>query len=63
VLAVPWFTVAREFRRREQLGFDPAEPDVPTLVRQGRKIEAVKRYREQHPGTSLRQAKHAVDGL
>jgi hypothetical protein len=63
VLAVPWFTAAREFRRRQQLSFDPAEQDVLTLARQGRKIEAVKRYREQHPGMSLREAKHAVDGL
>jgi hypothetical protein len=63
LVAVPWFTAARESRRREQFGFDPDEQDVLTLVRQGRKIEAIKRYREQHPGISLREAKHVVDGL
>lgn len=37
-------------------------PDVEALIRDGRKIEAIKRYRELH-GVGLREAKDAVDAL
>jgi ribosomal protein L7/L12 len=67
LLAANWFLVARRLRRREQLGFGQGMPeagqDVLTLVRQGRKIEAIKRYRQLNPGIGLREAKHVVDGL
>jgi len=65
VLAAVWFQSARQLRRREQL--DQAAPgagqDVLTLVRQGRKIEAIKRYRALNPGIGLREAKHVIDEL
>jgi ribosomal protein L7/L12 len=38
----------------------PAGADVEELVRRGRKIEAIRRYREQH-GVGLKDAKDAVD--
>jgi MYXO-CTERM domain-containing protein len=67
LLAVGWFFVGRQYRRREQLGFDRELPgagqDVQTLLRQGRKIEAIKLYRQLHPGIGLREARHAVDEL
>jgi ribosomal protein L7/L12 len=40
-----------------------ATPEVVTLVERGRKIEAIKRYREQNPGIGLKQAKDIIDGL
>jgi ribosomal protein L7/L12 len=65
VLAGVWLGLARQLRRREQL--DRAAPgaghDVLTLVRQGRKIEAIKRYRDLNPGITLREAKDAIDEL
>lgn len=67
LLSASWFLTARQFRRREQLGFGQdlpgAGPDVVTLVRQGRKIEAIKRYRQLNPGIGLREAKHVIDEL
>lgn len=67
VLAACLVPQARQYGRRERLGFDLALPaagqDVHTLLRQGRKIEAIKRYRELNPGIGLREAKHVVDGL
>jgi ribosomal protein L7/L12 len=39
------------------------EPEVVILVEQGRKIQAIKRYREQNPGTGLKEAKDVIDGL
>jgi hypothetical protein len=65
VLAFVWLISARTLRRRERL--DEAAPagghDVLTLVRQGRKIEAIKQYRNMNPGVGLREAKRAVDEL
>jgi ribosomal protein L7/L12 len=67
MMAASFFLVARQLRRRERLGFDQEAPeagqDVLTLLRQGRKIEAIKRYRQLHPGIGLRDAKRAVDEL
>ena len=40
-----------------------AEQDVVTLLRQGRNIEAIKRYRDLNPGVGLREAKLVIDGL
>ena len=47
-----------------------AVPLAPTMtdsvvdqIRRGRKIEAIKLYREQHPGTGLKEAKEAVDQM
>jgi len=37
--------------------------DVLDLVRRGRKIEAIKLYRELNPGTGLKQAKDAVEQI
>jgi Ribosomal protein L7/L12 C-terminal domain len=39
------------------------EPEVVILVEQGRKIQAIKRYRELNPGTGLKEAKDVIDGL
>jgi ribosomal protein L7/L12 len=44
------------------LGDDQALQEVSSLVRQGRKIEAIKRYREA-TGLGLKEAKDAVDAL
>jgi hypothetical protein len=64
-VAVGWFSVARQAGRRAQFDGElpEAEPDVLTLVEQGRNIEAIKRYRELHPSVGLREAKHVVDRL
>lgn len=37
--------------------------EVLVLVRQGRKIQAIKRYRELNPGIGLKQAKDVIEGL
>jgi hypothetical protein len=67
VCAACFIPAARQFSRRARLGFDrtvpAAEQDVLTLLKQGRNIEAIKRYRELNPGVGLREARHAVDGL
>ena len=67
VLAAAFIPQARQFSRRERLGFDRALPvaeqDVVTLLRQGRNIEAIKRYRDLNPGVRLREAKLVIDGL
>jgi phosphodiesterase/alkaline phosphatase D-like protein len=39
-----------------------ASPDVEALVRDGRKIDAIKRYRKLH-GVGLKEAKDAVEAL
>jgi hypothetical protein len=66
-LAANFFLQARQLRRRQQLGFDQELPeggqDVQALVAQGRKIEAIKRYRQLNPGIGLREAKRIVDEL
>jgi len=40
-----------------------ASADVVDLVRRGRKIEAIKLYRELNPGMDLKQAKDAVEQI
>ena len=40
---------------------DDSMADVKRMVDEGRKIDAVKSYRELHPGLSLREAKEAVE--
>ena len=64
-LAAGQLHYARQFRRRDRLGQAPpgAEEDVATLARQGRKIEAIKRYRQLNPGIGLREAKQVIDEL
>jgi hypothetical protein len=64
-LAAGQLYYARQFRRRDLLGQAPpgAEEDVAALVHQGRKIEAIKRYRQLNPGVGLREAKQVIDGL
>jgi hypothetical protein len=45
-------------------GASPADPsEVQILVDQGRMIQAIKRYRELHPGTGLKEAKDIIDGI
>jgi len=65
MMAASWIYLARQFRRRGQLDqvVPGARQDVLMLVRQGRKIEAIKRYREMNPDVGLRDAKHVIDGL
>lgn len=38
-------------------------PELEALVREGRLLEAIKAYREAHPGADLLTAKQAVDHL
>jgi ribosomal protein L7/L12 len=40
-----------------------ASAEVVALLRAGRKIEAIKRYRQEHPDVALREAKAVVDAL
>jgi hypothetical protein len=40
-----------------------AAPEVVILVEQGRKIQAIKRYRKLNPGIGLKQGKDVIDGL
>jgi Ribosomal protein L7/L12 C-terminal domain len=67
LLAGSWFVMARDRRRREQRGYDQVLPgsaaEIQALLAQGRKIQAIKRYRELHPGIGLKEAKDAVDRL
>jgi ribosomal protein L7/L12 len=42
------------------LGSDPITPEIAEAIRSGRKIEAIKLYREAH-GVGLKEAKDAVD--
>jgi len=54
-------------QRRNQPSTDYAESAVPpeiwTMVDQGKKIKAIKRYRELNPGIGLKEAKNVIDGL
>jgi hypothetical protein len=68
VMAAGWFLMALERRRRGQHGYyDQALPvpasDVRILAEQGRKIQAIKRYRQLNPDIGLREAKDVIDGL
>jgi hypothetical protein len=36
-------------------------PEVLVLLEQGRKIQAIKRYRELNPGVGLKEAKNVID--
>jgi ribosomal protein L7/L12 len=38
-------------------------PEVAALVERGRKIQAIKRYRQLNPGIGLKEAKDVIDGL
>jgi ribosomal protein L7/L12 len=38
-------------------------PEVTSLVLQGKKIQAIKRYRELNPRIGLKEAKHVVDQI
>jgi hypothetical protein len=66
-LAANFFLQAHQLRGRQQRGFAHELPgtgqDVQALVAQGRKIEAIKRYRQLNPGIGLREAKRVVDEL
>ena len=45
---------------------EPAEPPanpIRDLARGGNKIGAIKRYREQHAGVGLKEAKEAVEAM
>ncbi len=37
--------------------------EIMDLIRRGKKIEAIKLYRQQNPGTDLRGAKNAVEQI
>jgi hypothetical protein len=67
LIAASWFFSARQRRRRKQRGYGqvlpvPA-PEVLILVEQGRKIRAIKRYRELNPDIGLKEAKDVIEGL
>jgi hypothetical protein len=65
VLAGYWLYAARQLRRREQFVHTSPEPadEVLALLEQGRKIAAIKRYRELNPGMGLRDAKDVIDDI
>jgi ribosomal protein L7/L12 len=65
VLAGYWLYVARQLRRREQLVRTSPEPadEVLALLELGRKIAAIKRYRELNPSMGLRDAKDVIDDI
>ena len=54
-------------QRRNQPSADDAgsaePPEIRTMVDQGKKIKAIKRYRELNPGIGLKEAKNFIDGL
>lgn len=54
-------------QRRNQPSTYDAESAVPpeiwTMVEQGKKTKAIKRYRELNPGIGLKEAKNVIDGL
>ncbi|WP_430593336.1 ribosomal protein L7/L12 [Humidisolicoccus flavus] len=58
-LQQPW---AHEAAQQIQSSSSGASPQILDLVRQGKKIEAIKAYREQ-TGVGLREAKEFVDRL
>ncbi len=67
LIAAGWFSVALKRRRHQQRGYDqvlpePA-PEVLLLAEQGRRIRAIKCYRELNPGLGLKEAKDVIDGL
>ena len=41
----------------------PADAQVENFLARGMKIEAIKTYRDLHPGTGLKEAKDAVEAL
>jgi ribosomal protein L7/L12 len=64
--------VSSPWRARPSAAYSPVpvdeappvpDPEVLLLVEQGRKITAIKRYREQNPGIGLKQAKDVIDAL
>ncbi len=67
LIAAGWFFAARQRRRREPRGYGQAwpvpAPEVLLLAEQGRKIQAIKRYRELNPDLGLKEAKNVIDGL
>ena len=65
VLAAVWLYSAFRLRRRQQRVQTLPEADVEVLdlVVQGRKMEALRYDRAQHPEIGLREAKHIVDAL
>lgn len=54
-----------EFENEMAVGnIEPIDPpDVITLLRQGDRATAIHRYREIHPGTSLREARKMVNRI
>ncbi|MEE8451854.1 MAG: hypothetical protein V3R99_08065 [Thermoguttaceae bacterium] len=42
---------------------DPIEAEVLKLLQSGKKIAAIKLYRENHPGIGLKEAKDAVEAM
>jgi type VI protein secretion system component VasK len=54
-------------RARDRQFIDDPEllmpPEIKTLVQQGQKIRAIKRYRELNPGIGLKEAKDIIDKL
>ena len=66
VAFVAGYLLGRQRGGGRRVVWQSAPPDLPAgaaveeLVRRGRKIEAIRRYREQH-GVGLKDAKDAVD--
>lgn len=67
MLSAVWFATAVRTRRRGvQRRYDQVQepaPEVVALAEQGRRIQAIKRYRELNPDIGLNQAKDVIDGL
>lgn len=47
----------------DRAGPPEVAPEVFLLVQQGRKIQAIKRYRALNPGIGLSEAKDVIDAL
>jgi hypothetical protein len=74
-LAAAWYGLGRahhqhrEQARRVQAAYDSAQmphgvtQDIIDLVRSGKKIHAIKRYRELNHGVELREAKDIIDAI
>jgi hypothetical protein len=74
-LAAAWYGLGRahhqhrEQARRVQEAYDSGQmphgvtQDIIDLIRSGKKIQAIKRYRELNHGVELREAKNVIDAI
>jgi ribosomal protein L7/L12 len=63
ILAHDWDQAAAALAAPRERPEGGREAEVVVLVGQGRKIQAIKRYRELNPGTGLKEAKDVIDEI